>query len=269
MTLTPVIGIMLVIVGLIAGVMAGMFGIGGGVIIVPALMLLGFTQKMANGTSLTALLLPVAILAVREYYLAGLLNVRLAALLAVGIVFGSYVGASIALGLEAPTLSRAYGLFLIYVFWRFAEPVKWWREFRKTAPPPQPSKPENPDAAWWAMLLLGVVAGILSGMFGIGGGVIIVYALVTLLNFDQKRANGTSLGALLLPVSLPAVVGYYNRGELDLGVAGLVALGLLFGALIGARITLKLPSTVIKRAYGVFLLILSIRFLFPQWFGVG
>jgi uncharacterized membrane protein YfcA len=107
-----------------------------------------------------------------------------------------------------------------------------------------------------------MVAGVASGMFGIGGGVIIVPALVGLLKYDQKLAVGTSLGALLLPVGLPGVIAYYQAGVFDIASAALVALGLAVGALGGARIALNLPSRTVRRLYGVFLLVVALRFLF-------
>ncbi|MBZ0289332.1 MAG: sulfite exporter TauE/SafE family protein [Anaerolineae bacterium] len=115
---------------------------------------------------------------------------------------------------------------------------------------------------WYILLVLGLGAGVLSGMFGIGGGVIIVPALVALLHFDQKQAVGTSLAALLLPVSLGAVISYYQSGLLDLVVAVLVALGLVGGAFAGAKIALSLPSVTVKRLYGIFLLFVALRFIF-------
>lgn len=112
-----------------------------------------------------------------------------------------------------------------------------------------------------ALLVIGLVAGLASGLFGIGGGVIIVPALVGLLKYDQKLAVGVSLGALLLPVALPGVIAYYQAGAFDTGAALLVALGLLVGALGGARIALRLPSRTVRRLYGVFLLLVALRFL--------
>jgi uncharacterized membrane protein YfcA len=117
------------------------------------------------------------------------------------------------------------------------------------------------EAPWYVLVLVGAVAGVSSGLFGIGGGLVIVPILVGLLHFDQKRAVGTSLGALLLPVSLPAVITYYNRGELQIVTGALVAVGLIFGAFGGARIALGLPSTTVKRLYGIFLLIMGLRFI--------
>jgi uncharacterized membrane protein YfcA len=253
--------LVLILVGLIAGVFSGMFGIGGGVVIVPALaILLGFDLQEAVGTSLAALLMPVGVFAVMAYYRAGQFNIRVAALVAAGLVFGSIAGANVALSLPIDTVERLYGVFLLVMGWRFAEPRRWLAERRGLAQPVPPTEGEA-RGVWWVLLLVGLAAGVLAGMFGIGGGVVIVPALVGLLRFDQKAAVGTSLGALLLPVSAGAVLSYYQDGKLDPGTAALVALGLVGGAFIGAKIALGLPSKTVKRLYGVFLLFVALRFL--------
>ncbi|PJF24038.1 MAG: permease [Phototrophicales bacterium] len=118
------------------------------------------------------------------------------------------------------------------------------------------------------MLGVGLGAGVLSGMFGIGGGIVIVPILVGLLKFDQKVAVGTSLGALLLPVGFGGVSRYYAEGLLDVGAAAAVALGLVIGSFGGAKLALGLPSTTVKRLYGIFLLFVAARFIFPDAFGV-
>ncbi len=260
----------LFIVGLVAGVAAGLFGIGGGVIIVPALtILLAFPLKEATGTSLAALLMPVSIFAVIAYYRAGKLKISAAAWMALGIIITSFIGANIAIGLNTNVLKQLYGIFLLYVSWRFIEPRKWQAELRRrnqkqaetAAPKPIVEDPPETTVQGYVLLIVGLVAGILSGMFGIGGGVVIVPALVAFLNMDQKRAVGTSLAALLLPVSLPGVISYYNAGLLDIPVAALVAGGLLFGAIVGARVGLALPSATVKRLYGIFLLFVAARFI--------
>lgn len=265
-------GILLVVVGVVAGVMSGMFGIGGGVIIVPALVaFLGFTPLDAIATSLAALLLPVGLLAVAAYWRAGLMRPRSSALIAVGLFATVLLGAQIAISLPADLLRQVYGVFLLYMGWRFAEPRKSlaaWRAGRAAAangtkPPATTEGPvEEPNIHWAVILTVGLVAGVASGLFGIGGGAVIVPALVGILKYDQKLAVGTSLGALLLPVGLPGVVAYYQAGVFDPAVAALVALGLLFGALAGARIAIGLPSKTVKQMYGYFLLFVSLRFIF-------
>ena len=263
------IGIVLLI-GLIAGVMSGMFGIGGGVIIVPALIIFaGVPQTLANGTSLTALLLPVAIFAVLAYYRAKLIDIKASALIALGLVTGVFGGAKIALNLPSKTLMQLYGLFLLYASWRFIEPVGLWQSIFKKEKNDFPNaysktiKKPNPNA--FLILLLGIIAGLFSGLFGIGGGVIIVPVLSTFFHYNHKIAIGTSLGALLLPVGLPGVICYGLAGQFDVLLAAPVALGLLVGAIFGANITIRLPSTIIRKLYGLFLLLIALNSIFQGW----
>lgn len=263
--------VLFLVIGLAAGVMSGLFGIGGGVIIVPALSVfagLGTTEAVA--TSSTALLLPVGIFAVIAYYRAGLLKPRASALVALGLLLTSYIGSEIAISLPERQLEQVYGLFLLYISWRFMEPRKVLAEIQAgtfsfmttiSGGASADEKPELPEVHWSVILLVGLVAGVASGMFGIGGGAVIVPALVVLLKFDQKLAVGTSLGALLGPVGLPAVLNFADEGVLELEIGLLVAVGLLFGAIVGARIALGLPSKTIKRLYGVFLLFVALRFI--------
>lgn len=261
---------LIVLIGWLAGVASGMFGIGGGIIIVPALILLAnFSIVQANGTSLAALLLPVGLPAVLAYHHQKLVHWKAAFSLAGGLLIGVVGGALIALALPQDILKRLYGLFLLYMAWRFIDPQALWRDFQRRRraqpnndPPPAPlDGSTKPISILW-MIGLGVLAGISSGMFGIGGGNIIVPILVAFLGFDQKLAIGTSLAALLLPVGLPGVLLYGRAGQLDWQVAFPLALGLLAGVLVGARITISLPSYTIKRIYGVFLFIMGLRFLF-------
>ncbi len=110
-------------------------------------------------------------------------------------------------------------------------------------------------------LILGLTAGVLSGMFGIGGGLVIVPALVLGFGLDQKTATGTSLFALMWPVGLLGVLEYYRRGEMRVGNGLWIALGLFLGAYFGARLTGLMSQATMKRSYGVFLLIIGIYYL--------
>lgn len=260
--------VLLFVVGLAAGILSGMFGIGGGVVIVPVLTtLFGFGLQQAVGTSLAALLMPVGLFAVIAYHRAGQLRIGISLLVAVGLLIGGLGGARLALSLPVDALQSLYGMFLLYAGWKFAEPRKWLADVRartagQVTAPPVSAAPVARTTAWYILLAVGLGAGVISGMFGVGGGIVIVPALVALLGFDQKLAVGTSLGALLLPVGLGAVIEYHAAGLLDVGAAAVVALGLLFGALGGAQIALGLSSATIKRLYGVFLFAVAIRFLF-------
>jgi hypothetical protein len=112
------------------------------------------------------------------------------------------------------------------------------------------------------LLAVGLVAGVLSGMFGIGGGVIIVPALIFLLKMKPLEATATSLAALIPPVGLLGAYEYYRNGSIHVAAALLVAAGLFCGAYFGAKVTLNLPADMIRRTYGVFLFAVSIKMIF-------
>ena len=112
------------------------------------------------------------------------------------------------------------------------------------------------------MALIGIAAGILSGLFGIGGGIVIVPLLILTLGFTAQQAAGTSLAALLLPVGLFGAIQYWQAGQVNLLYALLLALGLMLGVFIGARFGLSLPNDVVQRAFGVLLVVVGIRFVF-------
>lgn len=110
-------------------------------------------------------------------------------------------------------------------------------------------------------LAVGLVAGVLSGLFGIGGGVLIVPALMYFARMPPIQATGTSLGALLLPVGLLGAWEYHRHGNLNVTAALLVALGLFVGAWFGARFAQTLSPMQLKRAFAVFLLLVAARML--------
>jgi len=257
------------IIGVLAGILAGMFGIGGGVVIVPALILISsFTIVEANGTSLAALLLPVGILAVISYYRAGLINIKISSFVAAGLILGVILGSYIALSIPTSTLKFFYGLFLLYVSWNFMKPQELWRKYIKKQAniPIEEEEKSDKDYSFYFFVIVGLFAGILSGMFGIGGGLVIVPVLMAFLKFDTKKAVGTSLGALLLPVTFPGVLMYFNAGQLNISYAATVAAGLVLGAFIGAKITISLPSLTVKRIYAIFLLFMGLNFIITAIF---
>lgn len=112
-----------------------------------------------------------------------------------------------------------------------------------------------------ALLGIGLVAGVFAGMFGIGGGLIIVPALIFLLKMSELEAIATSLAALIPPVGLLGAAEYYSKGYIHVRYAALIAVGLFVGALFGARIMIGLPPHIIRRIYAGFLVVIAARML--------
>ena len=114
---------------------------------------------------------------------------------------------------------------------------------------------------WVLVAAIGFAAGIVSGLFGVGGAIVIIPGLVLLLGMSQHAANGTSLAALLLPVGLLGTIEYYRRGQVNVPYAVVIAAGLLLGALIGVRLAGMLSDLTLRRAFGAFLLVVAVRLL--------
>jgi uncharacterized membrane protein YfcA len=112
------------------------------------------------------------------------------------------------------------------------------------------------------LLVVGLAAGMLSGLVGLGGGVIIVPALVYLMGFSQHQATGTSLGILLLPAGIFAVINYYNKGYIDIKVVLLIFAGFLIGGWLGSKISLSLSQVTLKKVFAVILLLIAGKVLF-------
>lgn len=112
------------------------------------------------------------------------------------------------------------------------------------------------------LVAVGICAGMLSGLVGVGGGIIIVPALVFFLGFTQKMAQGTSLGILLLPVGILGVVQYYKQGYIDMRVVVIISLAFLFGSYFGSKIALSLPQETVKKIFAALMIIIAIKMLF-------
>jgi uncharacterized membrane protein YfcA len=115
--------------------------------------------------------------------------------------------------------------------------------------------------AYLPLIAIGLVAGVLAGMFGIGGGLVIVPALLYFIKLSEVDSIGTSLAALIPPVGLLGAMECYRTGHINLKYALVIAAGLFVGAYFGARIILTLPPLTIRRIYAVFLVIVAARML--------
>ena len=252
----------LIAIGIVAGVFAGLFGIGGGIIIVPALILFaGFPLVRATGTSLAAILLPVGILGVAAYAKARIIDLRASLYIAAGLLASVAAGAWLANTLPVDVMRKFFAVFCLYVGWNFVDPVNRFRKWRGLPVAAGPEPESDPRPSPLPLVGIGLLAGVMAGLFGIGGGNIIVPLLTLGLRYPTKRAIATSLGAILFPFGIPGVIYYSQAGNLDLGAAAWIAAGLFLGTVFGALITIKLPGRTVKLLYGLFLLFVACRFL--------
>jgi len=109
------------------------------------------------------------------------------------------------------------------------------------------------------LLLIGLAGGLISGVLGIGGGIVIIPMLVGFLGYSQKDAQGTSLGLLLLPIGILAVMNYYKAGHINLKAAGIMVITFVIGSYLSSLYALTLPEGVLKKIFAVFLLAYSIK----------
>ncbi len=112
------------------------------------------------------------------------------------------------------------------------------------------------------LIIVGLAAGTLAGLVGVGGGVIIIPALIYILGFTQKEAQGTSLGILLLPVGILAALNYYKQGYIDVKVVLIISLAFIVGGFFGSKLALSISQDILRKVFGTLLLVLAIKILF-------
>jgi uncharacterized membrane protein YfcA len=245
----------ILIVGILAGVMSGLFGIGGGIVMVPTLIaIFGMNMLDANATSLAAMLLPVGVFGVINYYKAGYINLKDSLWIALGLFGGSFFGAELAVTLDVNLLAKLYAAYLLWIAVGYFDiPSYFSRNKNKNKIQTEVVQPKT-QRAIWQFILIGLLAGVIAGMFGKGGGLVIVPILIKFFDYDPKAASATSLAALQLPVGLPSVIVYAQDGHLNFFYAGLMAFGILVGVFFGSKLALNLSSAIFKKVYAVFLL---------------
>jgi uncharacterized membrane protein YfcA len=242
--------------GALLGFLGGLFGIGGGIIAIPILSLLfGMDQHLAQGTTLV-MVVPNVMLGLWRYYKRGGVNVGYAVVLGSSAVAVTYVAAKFAIGLLAPTLRMAFGLFITAVAVYLVFQV--WRKRAKQRQAPAEANGtanagEQHPAPGWAVFV-GAAGGMLSGMFGVGGATIAPPMLTTFYGFSQAGAQGLAL-ALVAPGSIVGLAAYAQAGAVNWpqGLA-LAAGGLLFVSR-GVALAYKLSNDMLKLSFAALLVV--------------
>lgn len=115
-----------------------------------------------------------------------------------------------------------------------------------------------------SLILIGILAGVLSGLVGVGGGIIMVPLLVMFFGFKQHEAQGTSLAVLAVPVTAVAVFNYYKEGQINIKYAAIIALFFVVGSVVGSKFALSLDQKVLKRIFAVVLLVIAGKMLLEK-----
>jgi uncharacterized membrane protein YfcA len=114
---------------------------------------------------------------------------------------------------------------------------------------------------WYLYIALGLGAGVFSGFLGLGGGAVMIPALVYLVGFSQHQAQGTTLAMMIPPIGLLAAIRYYQAGNVKIKVAALMCIGFFVGGYLGARFVDKIPDLALRRFFGLFLLVVSLKMI--------
>lgn len=243
------------LLGLVAGTLSALLGIGGGLIMVPAMVhVLRFRSQRAVGTSL-AVIIPTAIVAAWQYHQQYPFNMWVVVWLSVGGVFGALIGAHIANAIGAKQLRRIFGLFVIVTA----------VVMMVTQGPPTADAAHRTVTLLDAVLLIvtGVFVGIVSGLLGVGGGLVMVPALVLGLGYSQHLAQGASL-AVIVPVALSGTSAHARRGNISGRVAFFLTLGAVIGAyVIGGRVD-RITDQQLRMLFGIFLFVIGLSMIIQR-----
>lgn len=242
-------------VGAGAGVVSGLFGVGGGIVLVPYLVLVrGWEQKRAQATALVMVAM-AATAGLLPYARSGLVVWGAAAAILVGGLIGAVVGSALVARIRSWILQVAFAALLVIAALRLV-----------TAPVPEGAQDAAAMSPGLALgyLVSGVAMGILSALFGIGGGILLVPLLVAVFGYDQRLAAGTSLAVMGL-IALVGAVRQGTQGKTDWRAGALLGLGGAAGGIAGALLAQVLPLRALTWLFALLLIITAVRLARSGW----
>ena len=245
--MSPVEAVLGVLAGFAAGVLAGMFGVGGGIVSTPAISAIyGVAPVVAVATPLPVIF-PTAIVGAETYRRSGQIDLRAAAWISVFGAFAAAAGAALTGIVNGHLLLIVTAVLLA---WQAVEVARGATVREAVA---------RREATVWVYAGIGLVAGLASGLLGIGGGIVIVPMLAGWLGMPLKRALGTSLAAIVAIV-VPGAAVHAALGHIDWGIALVLALGSVAGARVGARIALGARERTLRLLVGGFLGLVAVAY---------
>lgn len=238
-----------IVIGIVAGFLSGLFGVGGGILIVPALVLLaGYEQRLAHGTSLASVL-PIATAGLLGFALQDSVDWVAALLLVVGSVIGALIGTRLLHALPMRALALGFTAVLLLTAARML-----------MSSPDGAGRDELSVGSALGLVALGLATGTLAGLLGVGGGVIMVPGMVLLFGLPAAVAKGTSL-AVIIPTAITATRRNVRTGNADLSAAAAIGLAGVVTAFLASRISVGLSEATANALFAVLLLVLAVRML--------
>jgi uncharacterized protein len=238
-----------VVIGIVAGFLSGLFGVGGGILIVPALVLAaGYDQRLAHGTSLASVL-PIATSGLIGFAIHDSVDWVAALLLVVGSVVGAMIGTRLLHALPLRALALAFSAILLLTAGRMF-----------MSSPEGLGRDELSIGLVVGLVLLGLVTGTLAGLLGVGGGIIMVPGMVLLFGLPAAVAKGTSL-AVIIPTAVTATKRNVQVGNADLAGAAVVGMAGVVTAFVASRISVGLSESTANALFAALLLVLAVRML--------
>jgi uncharacterized protein len=243
----------IVLVGLAAGFLSGLFGVGGGVLMVPALVIvLAMGQRLAHGTSLAAIV-PIALAGVVGYALEGEIDWAASAFLIVGSAgVGARIGTHLLHVLPQRALALTFGAVLLATAARMVLDNS-----------DATGRPDLTVGLALALVAVGVVAGTLAGLLGVGGGIIMVPAMVLLVGIPAAVAKGSSL-AVIIPTAIVGTQRNLQRRNADLRVAVIVGLSGMVSSFLGSQISVGLDERLSNRLFAALLVFVGLKMLWDN-----
>ena len=237
-----------ILVGLAAGLLSGMFGVGGGILIVPGLVLIAkMDQRMAHGTSLAAVL-PISLASLASYWSQDKVDWSVGLWLALGAITGALLGTKLLQVLPHRTLALGFAGLLVVTAIRLFMPL--------TSGERDPLE----IAAVLALVAIGVGTGILAGLLGVGGGVVMVPAMMMLLTMPSAFAKGTSV-AVIIPTALMGTWRNRTKKNVDMRAAVICGVGGIPAAVVGGWISAQMTDTVSNVLFASLLVVVAARLL--------
>ena len=248
-----------VVVGILGGLLAGMFGVGGGIVMVPLFVfLLGLDQRTAATTSLIAII-PISVLGMAGYATGNAVAWGPGVVIGIGSIVGGQIGVRLLPRVPIPALQIGFAALLLY------------SAYRLVLPGAAETSTGSGQHQWWSLVLIGLVvglvAGVLAGLLGIGGGIVVVPALVLVAGLDLNVARGTSLLVVLF-TAVTASVTTVRAGQAETGIGLWAGIAGAPASLLAAVVAQWIPQQLAAVLFAVLMVVAAIQLARKAWIGL-